>query len=206
MKYLYTKTEHYKKFLKENFNSNRISKSLKVLPEGDKINLFKISHDVLTEEIFQKPVETEYEIFNINNRFLKVLFKTKSKTEYRLDIHLIEEPFLGVVSHISFTENNKKYDIIPKNQEGFSQFELDYDKQLGKYEMIEVVSRINFILRSLLNSKKIAHNIFCIGGTELESKNNIYEYALKIIVGDSGFSKKKTDVYPKTGWGLYFSI
>ena len=35
---------------------------------------------------------------------------------------------------------------------------------------------------------------------------NIYEYSLKVIVGKNGFDKLKTNVYPNTGWGLYFSI
>ena len=42
--------------------------------------------------------------------------------------------------------------------------------------------------------------------TEIIEKNNIYEYLLKVIVGDDGFKKMKTEVYDKVGWGLYFSI
>ena len=68
------------------------------------------------------------------------------------------------------------------------------------------MNRIHFILKDIIDKNYINNNLFCIGGTEIESKNNIYEYSLKVIVGNNGFDKLKTSVYPKTGWGLYFSI
>ena len=205
MKYLYTKTDHYKKFLLENKN-NRLSKNIKILPESDKMNLFKMSLDSnLNEEIFTSPLETEYKIVKINDKFIKVLFTSKSKTNYRLDIHIIDE-INGLVNHLSFTEDDPKYDIIPNNEDDFNQYENDYNRLTGRNEMIELMNRINYILLDLLKSRYLLNNLFCIGGTELEEKNNIYEYLLKIIAGDDGFRKLKTNVYPKTGWGLYFSI
>jgi hypothetical protein len=70
--------------------------------------------------------------------------------------------------------------------------------------MIELLNRLHFILKDLV-SKNIINNNFCIGGTEL-IENNIYEFFLKVIVGDGGFEKINTNVYSKVGWGLYFSI
>lgn len=205
MKYLYTKTEHYKIFISEN-KSNRLSKSIKILPESDKINLFKISlGSNLNEEIYDGPMQTDYELVKVNDNFIKVLFSSKSNTDYRLDIHIISEKN-GIVNHLSFTENDIKYDNIPNKQSEFDQYEIDYNKPTGKNEMIEIMNRIHYILPDLLLTNNLSNNLFCIGGTELIEKNNTYEYLLKVIVGKDGFKKINTNIYPKVGWGLYFSI
>jgi hypothetical protein len=205
MKYLYTKTEHYKLFVKENKN-NRLSKDIKILPESDKMSLFKISlNSNLNEEIYDKPLETDYKLLKIKDNFIKVLFQSKSNINYRLDIHTIVEKN-GIVNHISFTEDDIKYDIIPDKQSDFEQYEIDYNRLTGKNEMIELMNRIHYILSNLLSNDDLSNNSFCIGGTELIEKNNIYEYLLKVIVGDGGFEKINTDIYSKVGWGLYFSI
>ena len=205
MKYLYTKTEHYKLFVKENKN-NRLSKDIKILPESDKMSLFKISFNSnLNEEIYDKPLETDYKLLKIKDNFIKVLFQSKSNINYRLDIHTIVEKN-GIVNHISFTEDDIKYDIIPDKQSDFEQYEIDYNRLTGKNEMIELMNRIHYILSNLLSNDDLSNNSFCIGGTELIEKNNIYEYLLKVIVGDGGFKKINTDIYSKVGWGLYFSI
>ena len=205
MKYLYTKTEHYKLFVKENKN-NRLSKDIKILPESDKMSLFKISlNSNLNEEIYDKPLETDYKLLKIKDNFIKVLFQSKSNINYRLDIHTIVEKN-GIVNHISFTEDDIKYDIIPDKQSDFEQYEIDYNRLTGKNEMIELMNRIHYILSNLLSNDDLSNNSFCIGGTELIEKNNSYEYLLKVIVGDGGFKKINTDIYSKVGWGLYFSI
>ena len=170
------------------------------------MNLFKISANAtINEEIYDKPTETDYNIVKLNDNFIKILFSSKSNTNYRLDIHTISEKN-GVVNHISFTEDNTKYDTIPDNQSDFDKYEIDYNKPTGKNEMIELMNRIHYILFNLLNSSVLTNDLFCIGGTELEEKNNIYEYMLKIIVGNDGFKKINTDIYSKSGWGLYFSV
>lgn len=205
MNYLYTKTEHYKLFIKDN-KSNRLSKDIKILPESDKMNLFKISLNYnLNEEIYDKPLETNYRLLKIKDNFIKILFQSRSNTNYRLDIHTIVEKN-GTVNHISFTEDDIKYDVIPNNKFDFEQYEVDYNKPTGKNEMIELMNRIHYILSDLLLKGSLLNNSFCIGSTELIEKNNIYEYLLKVIVGDKGFKKINTDIYPKFGWGLYFSI
>jgi hypothetical protein len=203
MKYLYTKTEHYKKFILDN-NTNRLSKGIKIMPENSKMNLFKKSLNYINEEIFQKPIITEYEVVQINDNFIKLLFTSNSKTDYRLDIHIINE-INGLVNHIAFTKDDSKYDKIPNNPIDFEKYEYDYNKLTGMNEMIEIMNRIHFILIDLLK-KSLIKNYFCIGGTEIIEKDNIYEYLLKVIVGDDGFKKMETEVYDKVGWGLYFSI
>lgn len=204
MKYLYTKTEHYKKFIFDN-NTNRLSKGVKIMPENSKMTLFKNSLCYINEEeIFQKPIITEYEVVKINDKFIKILFTYNSKTDYRLDIHIINEINV-LVNHIELTKNDSKYDTTPNSKDDFEKYEYDYNKLTGMNAMIEIINRIHFILIDLLK-KSLIKNYFCIGGTEIIEKNNIYEYLLKIIVGDDGFKKLKTEVYDKVGWGLYFSI
>jgi hypothetical protein len=205
MNYIYTKTEHYKIFYEKN-KTDRLSKNLKILPESDKINLFKISFGYKNnEEIFNESIETEYSIEKLKGNFFKITFRTNSNTKYRLDIHVINE-INGIVNHISFTEYDSKYDIIPDDSINFDEYEESYNKPTNRNEMIELVNRVHFILKDIINNNYITDNLFCIGGTEIESKNNIYEYSLKVIVGKDGFDNLKTNVYPETGWGLYFSI
>ena len=200
MRYLYTKSEHYRKFLKEN-KTDRVSKGYKILPEGDKGFLFK--SDSIQEEIFNTVLDTKYTISNINNR-IKILFNTNSGTKYRIDIYPIQE-FGKLINHLAFTEENSKFDEVPKSGEEFIEYEDEYTKPTNRNEMIELMNRIHFILKDLVDNGKV-NNSFCIGGTEIESKNSIYEYLLRVVVGKDGFKKLNTEVYPKVGWGLYFSI
>ena len=72
-------------------------------------------------------------------------------------------------------------------------------------EIYDVLGRIRYILENMVNDK-IIDSSFCIGGTKFIKKNKLYEYMLKFIVGDNGFEKRKSDIYPKLDWGLYFDI
>lgn len=204
MKYLYTKYKHYQLFV-ENNKSNRLSKNLKIIPSESKISslLKKTYNYPLNEEIFDKPIYTNYEIINIKDNFKKIIFKTNSNTKYRLDIFIIEEKKLSI-NHISFSVNNEVYDTIPTNEVDFKKYEDEYEKLTDKNEIYEILNRIRFILSDMVDNK-IINNNFCIGGAKLELKNTIYEYFLKVVVGDNGFEKLYTEVYP-TGWGLYFKI
>jgi hypothetical protein len=197
MKYLYTTSEHYKKFLESN-KSNRIHKNLKIWTSGSKNNLLKIN------EIFETPIDTKYSVETHPNNGLKITFNTNSNTNYRLDLLFIEE-FGKLINHISFTLNNSIFDVIPNNDEDYDKMNIEYHNPTGKNEMIEVLNRIHFILRDLV-SKKIIINNFCIGGSEIIEKDKIYEYFLKVVVGEDGFEKLNTNIYPTVGWGLYFSI
>lgn len=69
MKYLHTKSEHYKKFLEIN-KSNRIHKNLKIWTTGSKNNLLKIN------EIFETPIDTKYSVETHPNNGLKITFNT----------------------------------------------------------------------------------------------------------------------------------
>ena len=143
------------------------------------LKIYASSKNGLINEIFTEPLNTEYTIEENNDNIL-ISFYTKNYNKYRLDIFKIIEKDKSddYINHISYS---------------------DYDNKL------ELLNRIYFILMDLLN-KNIINNSFCIGGTKLISKNNIYQYLLKTIVGENGFKKLNTDVYKDTKFGLYFKI
>lgn len=195
MKYLYTKNEHYKLF-KNKYGSVRLSKNLKLYTTSKEGIFEKFG---LINEIFERPIQTEYIIQTEYSEkygewWYKVLFKSDSDTQYRLDIWPTFEKGKGLVNHISFSLSERNFiDVSDK-----------YEKMTGKNEMIEILNRLHYVIDDLISKKKI-ENYFCIGLTELEEKNEIYEYFLKKNVGEGGIDKLKTNIYP-TGYGLYFKI
>lgn len=196
MIYLHTNINQYRKYIVEN-KTDRISKGIKLFTTSKDYLLSKIG----INEIFDNKygLETKYDKIKLNNN-IKVTFNTKLDS-YRLDIIPIVEND-ELINHISFTLNNDRFDNIPDNIEEFDMFSLDYETPTNKGEMVEILNRLNYILRDLV--KKGLLNKFCIGGTEIQKKNDIYEYFLKVI--DCDFKKINTLVYPKSGWGLYFKI
>lgn len=191
MKYLHTKQEHYRLFV-EKYKTDRLKKNLKIFTTSkDKL---LIEHGIINE-IFNNPINTKYDVFKAGNDF-KIIFSTNSNTKYRIDIIPISE-INGFVNHISFSLSENELD---KN---------DYEKLTNKNEMSEILNRIHFILNDLVKTKVII-NYFCIGASEIEGKNKIYEYFLKVVVGENGFDKLHTDVYKNENdnlnWCLYFKI
>lgn len=196
MKYLYTKNEHYKLF-KNKYGNVRLSKNLKLYTTSKEGIFEKFG---LINEIFEKPIQTEYIIDREKSEkygewWYKVLFKSDSDTEYRLDIWPTIENGKGLVNHISFSLSDRDF---------IDDVEGKYEKMTGKNEMIEILNRLHYVIKDLISKKKI-ENYFCIGLTELEEKNDIYEYFLKKNVGEGGIDKLKTNIYP-VGYGLYFKI
>lgn len=190
MRYLKTKRDHYIQYV-EKHKTDRLVKNLKISTSSKEKFIKEFLS--LKEEIFNLPNKTDYNIEENSQNKLLISFLTDSKTKYRLDIIIFNEPDKqnNPINHIAFSDYN-----IKKQSE--------YDTEMNKYEMIEVMNRIHFILKDLL-SKRIINNSFCIGGTESLKKNSIYEYSLKVIVGDGGFDKLNTDLYD-SNFGLYFKI
>lgn len=184
MNYLYVRYDHYLNFINEN-KIDRLSKNLKITIASPK-------KGKLLKEIFEHPVETEYKIEKYSPNML-ISFYTNSGNKYRLDIFRIVEGNKEFVNHLAFSD----YENDVEDEE-------NYEKLLDRNEVREILNRIHFILKDLLSGKTI-NNKFCIGGTKLVQKNKIYEYFLKVVVGENGFSKKYTDVYD-TGYGLYFEV
>ena len=56
------------------------------------------------------------------------------------------------------------------------------------------------ILKDINN--KLNVDEYCIGATDNESKNHIYEYMMRFI---SGWEKRETDQYD-LGWAIYFKL
>ena len=119
------------------------------------MNLFKITSGYKTnEEIFNNSIETKYNIEKLKENLFKITFETNSNTKYRLDIHVIDE-VNGIVNHIAFTENDSKFDIIPNNSKDFNEYEESYNKPTTRHEMIELMNRIHFILKDIIDKNYI---------------------------------------------------
>jgi hypothetical protein len=201
MNYLYTQYKHYVKYITEN-GTNRVHKGIKILASSNKFS--SLSNFKFNEEIFEKPIECVYEIDNININQIKITFKSKSNVEYRLDIFKIIEDGI-LYNHISYTKNDDIFDKNPENQQEQDEMDMKYEEPTNNYEVYDLLGRVRFILNSMVDDKVI-ENSFCVGGTLFLKKNNLYKYFLKIVVGEDGFEKRDTGVYPKVGWGLYFKI
>lgn len=203
MIYLYTKYNHYRKFINEN-KTDKLFKGLKILTQSNKFSsLLQASNLIINEEIFDNPIKCDYNIKTTNNH-TKIVFSSKNDNEYRLDIYRIIENN-ELINHISFTINDDKFDKIPTTQQEQDDLDIEYERLTNKNEIYDVLGRIRYILIDIV-SQEIINNDFCIGGTEFFKKNSLYEYFLKIVVGENGFEKKQTKIYPKIGWGLYFKI
>lgn len=190
MKYLHTRQEHYRKFINK-YKTDRLNKNLKLYTES-KTKL--LTDSGIVNEIFNTPIKTQFNIHKYEHAY-KIDFNTKSGEKYRLDIIILDEKDKGIVNHLAFS----LYDNDINNQN-------EYEKLTGKNEMIEVLNRIHYIIIELVKNNNIS-NYFCIGGSDLISKNKIYEYFLKVVVGEDGFEKLNTDVYgDDMSWGLYFKI
>jgi hypothetical protein len=183
MNYLYVKYNHYINFINEN-KSDRLNRNLKLMISSTK------SGKIL-KEIFEYPLETTYKIEEYSPNIL-VSFNSNSNNKYRLDIIKIFEND-EFINHIAFSDYENKLEDSD-----------DYERLLDRNEFREILNRIHYIMIDLIDNGFI-NNKFCIGGTKLEKKNRIYQFFLKVVVGDSGIKKLKTDLYD-TGWGLYFNV
>lgn len=186
MNYLYVKYNHYVDFVNEHKN-DRLCKNLKIYTSSKK---------GLLNEIFTEPLQTDYVIEKKLSHYLLVSFETKSGYRYRLDIFRMTEPdkSKNYINHIAYSDYNNEVTDIDK-----------YEELLHRNEMIEILERIHYILKDLVKNGDL-NNEFCIGGTKLMAKNNIYQYILKVMVGDEGFKKLYTEIYKDTKFGLYFKI
>jgi hypothetical protein len=186
MNYLYVKYKHYIDFVNE-YKNDRLCKNLKI---------YATTKNGIINEIFNEPLYTNYKIEKNTLDYILISFETKSNYKYRLDIFKIIEldKYNNYINHIAFSDYNN--DISDENK---------YEELLHRNEMYEIINKIHFVLKDLINNN-ILDNYFCIGGTKLMSKNNIYQYVLKILVGEEGFKKLDTEVYKDTKFGLYFKI
>ena len=132
-------------------------------------------------EIFTSEISTLYQVekskspyYNGDDYFL--FFKSSSNTKYRIDLLFMED------KEVSYN-NIYLVSFSLLENEPYSSSILDYKKLTDKKEMIELLSRIKFIIKNWLNS--INFNItFCIGKSDIETRNSIYEYMIKVCFPD----------------------
>lgn len=173
MNRILVRIEDYKRYV-EIHDSNRLDSKNEIFSKYYLPNFLDIK-----EEIFEGKI-TEYSIIEDNIDRILIKFKSKSETEYRID--LLKEPNINIW-HIAFS----LYD---------SNLDSDYDIRTHKDEPIDVFSRIIWILKDLDRNFE-----YCIGATATK-KDAIYEYMMRYV---SNWEKRNTNIY-KLGWGLYFHL
>lgn len=132
-------------------------------------------------EIYQVDLETEYEDLERNSPIyngVDYIFKfiSNSGAKYRIDLLKHEDDkvdYKNMYSVLFSMEKNDPY----KSTIG------DYEEMTDKNEMIEVLNRIRFILKDWLGRNRYKFT-FVIGKSEIEKKNNIYKYFIKICFPD----------------------
>jgi hypothetical protein len=183
-------SETYKKYY-ESYNSYKID-------NNSYIQCTKFEKMFKLNEIFDRKLETEYTIHKqINNitgfEDIYYLFKTKSNTEYRLDLIPIEDNTIIYPKFISVSFSLSKNNPIDSTP-------IDYDKLTDKNEMMELMSRILYLMD--IFEKDYGNNIFMIGYSDNNKKMNIYEYLIRIVFKDYRLEKIKTDIFPG-GYSLF---
>ncbi len=174
---------NHKDFLnyKEKYGSDKLDKWNSIYTKSKT----KMLHDlggIYEEEIFDG-IETAYKIKKNNDNYI-IIFNTISNTKYRFD--LFKEPNENIY-HLGFSLYDTK--------------DEDYEKLTFKNEAIELLNKIIWILKDVVKSLPSDYEL-CIGLTDNEKKNKIYEYMMKTI---SNWEKRETDYYD-TGWGIYFKL
>jgi hypothetical protein len=178
MNYIKVKYQDYKKYL-EVFNTDRIDKGNKISPIISSLPKFLN----INEEILEGR-ETKYELVKNKNSYL-IEFLSSNSNKYRFD--LSNEPNTKIY-HLSFSDSDK--DIQ----------DTSYENLTKRNESIDVFSRLVWILKDI--NSKINIDEYCIGGTDNDSKNKIYQYLMGFV---SGWEKRDTNQY-SLGWGIYFKV
>jgi len=127
--------------------------------------------------------ETDYDTFKDDSINFKLLFNTNSGNEYRFDLQ--HEKNTNIY-HLMFSEE--------KFEKG------EYERLTDRKESIEIFSRLSFILKDF--SKNMKNIEYCIGVTDNNSKNRLYEY---FMIYTKSWEKRDTEQYD-LGWALYFKI
>lgn len=160
-------------------------------------------------EVMNFPLETKYRLTKSNFGYT-IFFQTNKKNIYRLDlIDIVDEN--GRAYHIGFDLVNIHPFITIG---GKAEENKNYGKlNTNKYEMLEILLRIIFIIKDLIANSKIYINYFCIGMSPTSTKNKkdignkkneIYEYLLN--ANKINYSILKTEKTYDSKNGLYFYI
>lgn len=186
----------YNEFIKEN-KTNRLSKNEKLeQPGAGVVNFLNIEK---IDEIFDSKIDKlEYEENAVDKKHgnITYFFKSKSNTEYRLDLVVLLEKNEDIKDErlhnkrfisVSFSLSNSNYE--------------NYDDQTNLNELYDVMSRIRYLIQ--LNEYKTNLNYIFMFGKPAENKINMYKYFIKICFPDYKLIVDYTSGFPNTNVGYY---
>ena len=149
----------------------------------DKITRVSTGSKLITKmnEIYQEKLKTNYTTEIRKSPTYEgddyiIRFKTNSNVDYRLDLLKHEDDkvnYENMYSVLFSLEKNNHY----------SSSIYDYEELTDKNEMIEILSRIGYIIQDWLNNTNKCIT-FVLGKSDIEKKNNIYKYFIKICFPD----------------------
>lgn len=186
----------YNEFIKEN-KTNRLSKNEKLeQPGAGVVNFLNVEK---IDEIFDSKIDKlEYDEKAIDRVHgdITYFFKSKSNTEYRLDLIILFERNKDLKDKrlhnkrfisVSFSLSNSNYE--------------NYDDQTNLNELYDVMSRIRYLIQ--LNEYKTNLSYVFMFGKPAENKINMYKYFIKICFPDYKLVVDYTSGFPNTNVGYY---
>lgn len=186
----------YNEFFKEN-KTNRLSKNEKLeQPGAGVVNFLNVEK---IDEIFDSKIDKlEYDEKAIDRVHgdITYFFKSKSNTEYRLDLVILFERNKDLKDKrlhnkrfisVSFSLSNSNYE--------------NYDDQTNLNELYDVMSRIRYLIQ--LNEYKTNLSYVFMFGKPAENKINMYKYFIKICFPDYKLVVDYTSGFPNTNVGYY---
>lgn len=186
----------YNEFIKEN-KTNRLSKNEKLeQPGAGVVNFLNIEK---IDEIFDSKIDKlEYKEKATDrlNGNITYFFKSKSNTEYRLDLVVLLEKNEDLKDK---RLHNKKFISVSFSLSS-SNYE-NYDDQTNLNELYDVMSRIRYLIQ--LNEYKTNLNYVFMFGKPAENKINMYKYFIKICFPDYKLVVDYTSGFPNTNVGYY---
>ena len=200
MKYIKTSIFTYNEFINE-YKTNRLSKNLKIYgstypPKYLDLNEIFDSNLKLVEGedfIVQKIKHPEYE----NEYNFIYVFKTKDKTEYRLDFIVLEEDNKNLKNEIL---HNKKFISV-----AFALYNAtsdNYDEVTLKNNQFEVLNCVIYLVNHFKNTIDDSY-IFMFGDPILKEKIDVYNYIIYKCFPEYKILKDFTSGFDKTNLGFY---
>lgn len=173
----YTYIVNYNQF--KTFENSKLDKITNITTGSKFIKDSFIGNKV--NEIFDKHIPTEYSVHDrkspIYNDYDYIFyFKTQTNIEYRIDILKHDDDKVKYNNMYSILFSLKKNDPYKSKVD-------EYEELTDKNEMIEILNRIRYILKDWI-SKNNLNITFVIGKSDIERKNKIYKYFIRICFPD----------------------
>lgn len=200
MIYYKTTLSTYNEFMKEN-KTNRLSKTEKLYHPGSGVVKFLNIEKI--DEIFDSKIdkleykEEKYKHSKYTDEEnITYFFKSKSDTEYRLDLVVLMEKDSDLKDVRLY---NKKFISVSFSLSNSN--DENYDAQTGLDELYDVMSRIRYLIE--LNEYKIKHDYIFMFGKPADNKIKMYEYFIKMCFPDYKLIKDYTSGFPNANVGYY---